>query len=157
MQGLTLLFAVLVLLWLVNIGLHHPDGWLGGSLEGALGFGTWIAIGLVLLFLLFATSIILMDPIYGMLFTTVVDTNLLHPKDSLTIGCPACGTVFDLKLDEMTEDVFACLNCGREGVIRDHTLKKTAIQEEACTTCGHHYQEFQEFSECPKCHTYNEY
>lgn len=145
-------FGLLVFLWLANILSNHPDGWTGGAVEGWMGRGSWVGFLIVLLVAVVAVEAMLLEPVYARLRAPRIGA----PGDQLMLGCPGCGTVFSLEATEI-DDVFACRNCGRKGYIRDHNLSRTSIRVEMCRSCGHRYEEYQEYSECPACHTFNEY
>lgn len=118
----------------------------------------WLIMLVVLLAIILVAEILLFAPVSDRLFNRL-PRNLPAPEDesSFVVGCPGCGTVFTVTEDELAVGEFACQNCGRQGYVKDEDLSESAIQEETCTTCGNKYFEYLEYSECPICHTYNEY
>lgn len=110
------------------------------------------------LFVILLLEILLLRPIFDALFRRVPASLPLTPEeDNFIVGCPGCGTVFTITQDELDVGNFGCHNCGRAGYIKDYQLNRSAINEEVCRSCGNKYLEYMEFSECPICHTYNEY
>lgn len=113
-------------------------------------------IGALVVILL--VELMLLRPIYDALFRRIPAGLPLKPdEDNYIVGCPGCGTVFSVTEDSVRQGEFACHNCGRPGVIKDHNLQSSTIRQEVCATCGNRYFEYREHSECPVCHTYNAY
>lgn len=150
--------ALLLLAWLGYVLGLSPQRLSDHSVAGLLGRGAWIAAVLSLLGAILLAEIVLLEPVYARLFRRVPHSLPVAPDtDNYIVGCPGCGTVFTVTEGELEEGGFACHNCGRPGYVKDHKFNRSAMQKETCRKCGNTYVEYLEHSECPVCHTFNQY
>ncbi len=137
-------FVALVLVWLNGTGIVSDN------------VALLVLVGALTIILL--AEVLLLRPVYNALFGGVPASLAVTPdEDNFIVGCPGCGTVFTVTQKELDSGKFGCHNCGRPGFVKDHNLNRSTIRNEVCRTCGNKYLEYAEHSECPVCHTFNEY
>lgn len=150
-QAVVLLVIAGIFGWYVHVLVNHPDG---GT--GSLSQDSWVYLLLTLMVILLVIMLLLRDP----LFTPRPRSEAWDEYDApeserYTVGCPACGTVFYRTQEELADGRFHCNNCGREGRVEHHYLRRSQIRIADCAHCGHTYEQFRQESECPVCHEHN--